>query len=99
MVESAPTDKMGFEPKKTKATVAAMKATRAAKAGTPASWDVASCSGMAIASNVTPARTCPAALARLTPRSSARGPCDVARSPIGVAAVVECCEDGVTRPP
>ncbi len=39
MVESAPTETMGFEPKKAKTSVAAMKAIIAAKAGTPANCD------------------------------------------------------------
>ena len=59
IVESAPTDTMGFEPANTKTRVAAMKAIMAVKAGTPASCEVANCSGIAIASSVTPARICP----------------------------------------
>ena len=46
IVESAPTDMIGFEPTKTKTMVAVMKAMSATKAGTPARRDVASCSGI-----------------------------------------------------
>jgi hypothetical protein len=56
IVESAPTDKMGFDPTATKTSVAVMKAMSAVNASTPASWAVANCSGMAIASSVTPAK-------------------------------------------
>jgi hypothetical protein len=55
MVESAPTDTMGLEPTNTKTNVAVIKAIIAMNAGTPASRDVASCSGIAIARRVTPA--------------------------------------------
>ena len=51
-----------------KTSVAVMKAIIAVKAGTPASCDVASCSGIAIASSVMPARNCAGKLARVSPR-------------------------------
>jgi hypothetical protein len=47
---------MGFDPTTTKTSVAVMKAIIAMNAGTPASCDVASCSGIAMAKRVTPAR-------------------------------------------
>ncbi len=56
IVESAPTETMGLDPMKKNTNVAVMKAIIAVKAGTPASCDVASCSGIAIAKSVMPAR-------------------------------------------
>ena len=55
--EPAPTETIGLDPMTKKTKVAVMNATIAVKAGTPANCDVASCSGMAMASNVTPAST------------------------------------------
>ena len=56
MVESAPTDTMGLAPNRTNTSVAVMKAISATNAGTPASCEVASCSGIAMANSATPAR-------------------------------------------
>ena len=56
IVESAPTETIGFEPITKKTSEAVMKAIIAVKAGTSASCDVASCSGIAMASSVIPAR-------------------------------------------
>ena len=68
MVESAPTETIGLEPMTKKTNDAVMNAIIAVKAGTPASCDVASCSGIAIANNVMPASIWPEKLARVRPR-------------------------------
>ena len=68
IVESAPTETMGLDPIAKKTSVAVMKAIIAVKAGTPANCDVASCSGIAMASSVMPARNCAGKLARVSPR-------------------------------
>ena len=56
MVESAPTDSCGAEPSTANATVPAMNVYRPVIGGMPARRDVASCSGTAMASSVSPAR-------------------------------------------
>src|SRR5665213_1375098 len=97
MVESAPTDMMGFEPTTTKTIVAVMNAIIATNAGTPASRDVASCSGTAIASKVTPARNCPETFARVTPLNVSRSPLPASRRPIGIRSLVLVdCEGAIT---
>ena len=69
IVESAPIERIGLEPRNKKTAVAAMKAIIDVKAGTEASWDVANCSGMAMASNVTPAKSSVGTFCRLSPRN------------------------------
>src|SRR5665213_1907684 len=97
MVESAPTDMTGFEPTTTKTIVAVMNAIIATYAGTPASRDVASCSGTAIASKVTPARNCPETFARVTPLNVSRSPLPASRRPIGIRSLVLVdCEGAIT---
>ncbi len=80
MVESAPTDRIGFEPRIRKVAPATMKAISAVKAGTSASWEVASCSGIAIASSVMPARTSPLRFWRVSPTMSWPSPRGATRS-------------------
>ena len=75
--------RIGLEPKMTKTSVAVMKAIIAMKAGTPASCEVASCSGIAIASNVMPASDLAGEVRAREPAerlASAFGEADVARS-------------------
>ena len=99
MVESAPTDTMGLDPKKRNTAVAMMNPVSATKAGPPANCDVASCSGIAIARRVTPASTCPAAFWRVTPRSRSPHPRGVERSPMGVRSSCPLGDAFATRPP
>src|ERR1035437_2254744 len=99
MVESPPTDIMGFEPKKTKTSVAVMNAIIAMNAGTPASCDVASCSGIAMARSVTPASSCPGKFSRVTPLKVSRGPRAGARRPIGVREFELFDSEGVISQP
>ena len=55
MVESAPTDSWGAEPRSANATVPATKVYSPVMGGIPARRDVASCSGTAMARSVSPA--------------------------------------------
>ena len=68
IVESAPTETTGLDPRRKNAIVAATKAQSAVAAGIPANRDVASCSGTAITKRVRPASTSGPIHARLYPR-------------------------------
>jgi hypothetical protein len=67
-----------------KAAVAAMNAIIEVKAGTEASWDVANCSGTAMASKVMPARSSVGRFSRLSPRNVWLRPRATTRRSIGV---------------